>query len=177
MRAPTRTSAKRTRSCWPNSRLFLARTGRRLMWIIAASSLLVRATQGESDRHRGGRGHVHDVVGVETAVVDLDAPEGVQDLDRDPDALLDDLEEGRDLRRAAGEVEARNVSIGGGGRVEVEAALDLAGHLIGDALDDPLYFLRDHRIGILGLVAAHLQLLRLVVVDVELLLVLHGELA
>jgi len=29
------------------------------MWIIAASSLLVRATQGESDRHRGGRGHVH----------------------------------------------------------------------------------------------------------------------
>src|SRR4051812_39819982 len=99
------TRAKRTSTCWPNSRFFLARTGRRLIWIIAASSLLVRATQGESDRHRGGRGHVHDVVGIEPAVVDLDTLEGVEDLDRDPHALLDDLEERRDLGRAAGEVE------------------------------------------------------------------------
>src|SRR5438105_313224 len=176
IKAPTTTSAKRTSSCWPNSRFFLARTGRRLIRIIAASSLLVRATQGEPDRHRGRRGYVHDVVGIEAAVVDLDPLEGVEDLDRDPDALLDDLEEGRDLRRAAGEVEAGDVRICGGRRVEVEAALDFARHLVGDALDDPLHFLRDHRIGILGLVAAYLQLLRLVVRDVELLLDLLGEL-
>src|SRR5882757_4183009 len=103
------TRPKRTSTCWPNSRFFLARTGRRLIRIIAASSLLVRATEGEADRHRGGRGHVHDVVGIETAVVDLDSLEGAQDLDRHPDALLDDLDERGDLGCATGEVEAGDV--------------------------------------------------------------------
>src|SRR5919108_3212569 len=99
---------------------------------------LVRPAQREADRHCGGGCDVHDVLRLESPVVDLDALERIQDLDGNADALLDHLEECRDLGRAAGEVEPGDVRVRRARRIEVERPLDLAGHLLGDALDDAL---------------------------------------
>src|ERR1700737_1102119 len=184
--ARTASRPSRMSCCRPYSRFFDARTGSRLIWIIGAPSSLRkrrswrlplhRAPQRQAHADCGGGSDLHHVVGIESAGVDLDAPEGIEDLDRHAHALLDDLEERGDLRRAAGQVQAGDVAVRGGGGIEVEAALDLARHLVGDALDDPLHFLRDHRVRVLRGVAADLELLRLVIRDVELLLDFLGEL-
>src|SRR5712671_163787 len=102
-------------SCWrPNSRFFAARTGRRLMWIIVAFPLpLVRLAQGKPDGDGRRRGDVHHGVCVEAAVVDLHALEGVEDLDGHAHPLLDHLEQRGDLGGAAGEIEPRDVRVGG----------------------------------------------------------------
>src|SRR4051812_22531632 len=126
MPASTSSSTNSTSCCLPNSRFFAARTGRRLMWSIGASSLpLVRLAQGKPDGDGRRRGDFHYVVGVELPVVNLHALEGVEDLDRHAHPLLDHLEQRGDLGGAAGEIEAGDVRVGGGGRVEVEGALDL----------------------------------------------------
>src|ERR1700730_16952282 len=179
--------ASRMSCCRPYSRFFDARTGSRLIRIIEAPPSprkgrswrlsLHRAPEREAHADGGGGSDLHHVVGVEPPVVDLDALEGVEDLHRHAHALLDDLEERGDLRRAAGEVQPGDMAVRRGGGIEVEAALDLARHLVGDALDDPLHFLRPHRVRVLrGVAAGVLELLRLVVGDVELLLDLLGEL-
>src|SRR4051794_37651086 len=90
---PRTSTANSTRSCWPNSFFFLARTGRRLMRIMA-SSLLVRAAQGETDGDRRRRGHVHHVVRIEAAVGDPLAPQGGQGPPPEPPPPAHDPGEG-----------------------------------------------------------------------------------
>ena len=101
--------------------------------------------------------------------------ERVHDLHRHADPRLDGLEERGDLRGAAREVDLGEVRVGRGARVEVERALDLAGHLLGDAGHHPLDLLRHDRVRVAA-PAADLQRLGLFVGDVELLLDLFGEL-
>src|SRR5450755_2469530 len=98
--------------CWrPNSRFLAARTGRRFMRIMASPLALVRLAQCKPDGHGRRGGDVHHVVGIEAAVVDLDALERIQDLDRNADALFDDLEERGNLGRTARQVETRDVRV------------------------------------------------------------------
>src|SRR5215471_5061134 len=168
--AKSSTPPTTTRNWRPISRFFSWRTGRRLMWIIMAGrssrELVSRTAEGETHRHRSHRRDVHDERGVEAAVVDLDVLERVQDLHRNAHPGLDGLEEGRDLRGSPGKVDLAEASVGRRARVEVQRALDLAGHLLGHSRHHPLHLLRDDGVG-LGAATTDLQRLRLLVGDVE----------
>jgi len=146
------------------------------MWIIGASSYRSLDLRKASPMATAAEGATSITVLGRSGGCRSPPLEGVEDLDGHAHPLLDHLEEGGDLGGAAGEIEPRDVRVGGGSGVEVERALDLAGHLVGHAWMTRSHFLRDHRVGVLRGVASHLQLLGFVVADVELLLDLLGEL-
>src|SRR5438132_11032148 len=91
--------------------------------------------------------------------IDLDASPGVGDLERQPRAALDRAVQRVHLRATAREHDARDVRIRRGREKEVERALELAGHDLGNTIHHAQYFLRYH--AVLDLAAADLVRLRL----------------
>src|SRR5512141_2803497 len=97
-------------------------SARRLMRIMPLLPDLPHAeAHGDRDRRRG----VGEPRGVDRAIVREDRPEGIQDLDGEPELVLQDILEVSGLRAAAGNHDGVDTIRPRGGLEEIERLLQL----------------------------------------------------
>src|ERR1035437_4046700 len=108
---------------------------RRLMRIMP---LLPDLPDAETDGDRERWRHLGEPRGVDRAVVGEDGPEGVDDLDRQAELVLQDVFEVGRLRAAAGDHDRVHAIRARGGLEEVQSLLELRRGVLGNARENGL---------------------------------------